>query len=159
MKSFSKAFLYAFQGIAVAVKTQRNFRIHISVAVYVTAFSLFYNLSRSEYALLVLVFSVVTSLELVNTAIEAAVDICSPQQNSLAKIAKDVAAGAVLIAAIGAVIIGVFLFYDVNIIKSIIDYYVSNIIALIGLLFATIIDVIFIICPWNQKVKGNNNGD
>ena len=147
MKSFLKAFVYAFQGIIAAIKTQRNFRIHLVAVIYVTAFSFFYNLSKSDYILLVLTFSLVTSLELVNTAVEAAVDICSPQYSKLAKIAKDTAAGAVLIAAIGAVVMGVILFWDINAFRQILTYYKSNFIALIGLLTATAAAMLFIVYP------------
>ena len=74
MRSFFRAFLYAGQGIAAAVKTQRNLRFHMAAAVYVTAFSFFYELKRAEYVLLMLTFSSVISAELINTAIEAAVE-------------------------------------------------------------------------------------
>lgn len=133
MKSFFKAFVYAWQGIVHTVKTQRNFRFHIAAAVYVTAFSLFYELTRVEYVLLMLTFSTVISAELINTAVEAAVDLCSPEKNKLAKIAKDAAAGAVLVTAFFAVIVGVLLFGDIAVIKEIFRYYGSHIPALVGL--------------------------
>lgn len=133
MKSFFKAFVYAWQGIAHTVKTQRNFRFHIAATVYVTAFSLFYELTVGEYVLLALTFSSVISAELMNTAIEAAVDLCSPEQHRLAKIAKDAAAGAVLVTAFFAVIVGVLLFGDIAVIKEIFRYYGSHIPALVGL--------------------------
>lgn len=133
MKDFFKAFGYAWQGIAHTVKTQRNFRFHIVAAVYVTAFSLFYELTREEYVLLALTFSSVMSAELINTAIEAAVDLCSPEHHKLAKLAKDAAAGAVLVTAIFAVVIGVLLFGDIAVIKEIFRYYGSHIPALFGL--------------------------
>lgn len=134
MKSFLKAFLYAWQGISHAVRTQRNMRVHLTAVVYVTAFSFFYDLTRAEYALLALTFGAVISAELINTAIEAAVDLCSPERHSLAKIAKDAAAGAVLAAAIFAVVVGVLLFGDIAVIKEIFRYYGSHHIALAGLI-------------------------
>lgn len=134
MKSFFKAFAYAWQGIAHTVKTQRNFRFHIAATVYVTAFSLFYELTVGEYVLLALTFSSVISAELINTAIEAAVDLCSPEQHRFAKIAKDAAAGAVLVTAIFAVAVGVLLFGDIAVIKEIFRYYSSHIPALVGLI-------------------------
>lgn len=133
MKSFFKAFVYAWQGIIHTVKTQRNFRFHIAAMVYVTAFSLFYEFTRGEYVLLALTFSSVISAELINTAIEAAVDLCSPEQHWLAKIAKDAAAGAVLAAAIFAVVVGVLLFGDIAVMKEIFGYFRSHIPALVGL--------------------------
>lgn len=133
MKSFLKAFVYAWQGIFHAVRTQRNMRVHLTAVVYVTAFSFFYDLTRAEYALLALTFGAVISAELINTAIEAAVDLCSPERHSLAKIAKDAAAGAVLAAAIFAVVVGVLLFGDIAIMKEIFGYFRSHIPALVGL--------------------------
>ena len=133
MRSFFKAFLYAGQGIAASVKTQRNLRFHIAAAVYVTAFSFFYEFTKVEYALLALTFSSVISAELINTAVEAAVDLCSPEQHSLAKLAKDAAAGAVLVTAVFAVVVGVLLFGDIAVIKEIFRYYCSHIPALVGL--------------------------
>lgn len=133
MRKFFKAFVYAWQGILHAVKTQRNFRFHIAAAVYVTVFSFFYEFTRGEYVLLMLTFSAVISAELVNTAIEAAVDLCSPEQHRLAKIAKDAAAGAVLVAAIFAVVVGILLFGDISVIKEILGYYGSHIPSLAGL--------------------------
>lgn len=133
MKKFFKAFVYAWQGIVHGVKTQRNLRFHIAAAVYVTGFSFFYELTKGEYVLLMLTFSSVISAELINTAVEAAVDLCSPQQHRLAKTAKDAAAGAVLITAFFAVIVGVLLFGDITVIKEIFRYYGSHIPALVGL--------------------------
>lgn len=133
MKSFLKAFVYAWQGIFHAVRTQRNMRVHLTAVVYVTAFSFFYDLTRAEYAMLALTFGMVISAELINTAIEAAVDLCSPERHSLAKIAKDAAAGAVLAAAIFAVVVGVLLFGDVAVMKEIFGYFRSHIPALVGL--------------------------
>ena len=134
MKKFFKAFVYAWQGVLHAVKTQRNFRFHIVAAVYVTVFSFFYGFTRNEYVLLMLTFSTVVSAELINTAIEAAVDLCSPEQHNLAKVAKDAAAGAVLVAAIFAVVVGVLLIGDISVIKEILEYYRSHIPALAGLI-------------------------
>lgn len=133
MRALIKSFLYAFRGIFAAVKTQRNMRIHLTAAVYITAFSFFYDFSRAEYALLALTFGAVMSCEMINTAVEAAVDLCSPEYHKLAGLAKDAAAGAVLIAAIFAVIVGVMLFGDVSVIREIFRYYVSHHIALAGL--------------------------
>lgn len=144
MKKFFKAFVYAWQGILHAVKTQRNFRFHIAAAVYVTVFSFFYGFTRNEYVLLMLTFSTVISAELINTAIEAAVDLCSPEKNKLAKIAKDAAAGAVLVTAFFAVIVGVLLFGDIAVIKEILGYYGSHIPALAGLVFSFAVAWVFV---------------
>ena len=151
MSSFFKAFLYAGQGIAAAVKSQRNLRIHITAAVYVTGFSFFYDLSGTDYVLLMLTFSSVIAAELINTAIEATVDICSPEKSSPAKLAKDAAAGAVLVTAVFAVIVGLIMFLDFDVIRSIVRYYGENIPALAGLAVSAVLAVIFIVCPQKDK--------
>ena len=151
MSGFFKAFLYAGQGIAAAVKSQRNLRIHITAAVYVTAFSFFYELSGTDYVLLMLTFSSVIAAELINTAIEAAVDICSPGKSSLAKLAKDAAAGAVLVTAIFAVIIGLIMFLDIDVIRSIVRYYGENIPALAGLVVSAVLAAVFIVYPKKER--------
>ena len=151
MSSFFKAFLYAGQGIIAAVKSQRNLRIHITAAVYVMAFSFFYELSGTDYVLLMLTFSSVIAAELVNTAVEATVDICSPEKSSSAKLAKDAAAGAVLVTAVFAVIVGFIMFLDIDVIKSIIRYYAENIFALIGLAVSAVLAVVFIVYPKKER--------
>ncbi len=133
MRALFKSFLYAFRGILAAVRTQRNIRIHLTAAMYVTAFSFFYDLTRLEYVLLALTFGAVISCEMINTAVEAAVDISSPDYSEKAGFAKDVAAGAVLVAAIFAVVVGVLLFGDIDVIKEIFRYYGSHRLALAGL--------------------------
>ena len=157
MKSFFMSFAYAFRGIVSAIRTQRNFRCHIIAMIYVFAFSLFYDLTKYEYMILVLIIALVFSLELVNTALEKAIDICSPNYSKLAEISKDCAAGAVLVSAIGAVVIAIFIFADAEVFWSILSYYRSNLIALLGLVIFTIISVLFICYPFD-KMKGKENG-
>lgn len=153
MKSFFKSFAYAFRGIVSAIMTQRNFRFHIIVTICVIAFSLFYDLTKYEYMILVLIIALVISLELVNTALEKTVDICSPNYSKLAEISKNCAAGAVLVSAIGAVVIAIFIFADAEVFWSILSYYRSNLIALSGLVIFTIASVLFICYPFD-KMKG-----
>ncbi len=153
MKAFIKSSLYAFHGIVTAVKTQRNLRIHIVAAIYIIGLSLFYNLSCAEYAILILAISSVISLELINTAVESTVDLCSPEYHKLAKCAKDCSAGAVLISAIGAVIIGIFLFYDIDVLICIVKYYSDNIFALSGLILSVIISIVFIAYPLKKPKR------
>ncbi len=153
MRGLLKSFVYAFRGIARAVKSERNMRIHLTAAVYVTAFSLFYEFSKAEYVLLILTFSTVMSCEMINTAIEKAVDICSPEYSKAAELAKDVSAGAVLIAAIFAVITGIILFGDIAVIKSIFEYYRSHIAALGGLVLSLAAAVLFIFYPFKKNIR------
>ncbi|NNJ11541.1 diacylglycerol kinase family protein [Chloroflexales bacterium ZM16-3] len=108
--SLIAAFGYAFTGLQHMVSTQRNAQIHLLVGTCAVALGFTLGLERWEWLALVLVITLVLAAEGVNTAIEAAVDVATSVRHPLAKIAKDVAAGTVLICAIAAVIIGCIVF-------------------------------------------------
>ena len=109
--SLFHSFRYAAHGIKTCMKEERNFRIHMAAACYSSALGIYMDLDRTQWAVLLLLQSLVLSLELVNTAVEAVVDLCCPQQSFLAARAKDAAAGAVLVAAIFSVGVGANLFF------------------------------------------------
>ncbi|MFN2135349.1 MAG: diacylglycerol kinase family protein [Candidatus Promineifilaceae bacterium] len=104
------SFRYAIEGIGYALRTQHNTWIHFTATVTAFLIAWLLGLPGIEWALLVLTVSLVWVAELINTALEAVVDLSAPDYHPLAKAAKDVAAGAVLVAAIGAVLVGFFLF-------------------------------------------------
>ena len=112
IQSIIKSFLYAGRGIWYAIKNERNFRIELTAIFYVLVFALFYGTTGSETAILLLTCAVVSALELINTAIENAVNIRTSEPNPYAKIAKDTAAAAVLFAAVFSVAIAFFVFSD-----------------------------------------------
>jgi diacylglycerol kinase (ATP) len=100
------SFRYAFAGLRYAFATQRNFRIHLFVGTVAIALSLYLQLSAVKIAIIGLTIGAVLTMELLNTAIESVVDLTVKQSyHELAKIAKDCAAGAVLVSAIAAVIV------------------------------------------------------
>jgi diacylglycerol kinase (ATP) len=100
------SFRYAWTGISYAFRTQRNFRIHITVGLLAISLSIFLHLSRVEIAIIGLTTGAVLTMELLNTALESVVDLTVRQTyHELAKIAKDCAAGAVLISAFAAVLV------------------------------------------------------
>jgi diacylglycerol kinase len=103
------SFRFAFAGIGYLFRTQRNARIHAAVAVIVCLLGAWLRVTRGEWAILVLTIACVLILEGLNTALEAVVDLASPQIHPLAKIAKDVTAGTVLIAAVAAVTVGLLI--------------------------------------------------
>ncbi|MDF5713087.1 MAG: diacylglycerol kinase family protein [Rhizonema sp. NSF051] len=104
------SFKYAWTGITYAFQTQRNFRIHVSVCALALGLSLFLRLKAVEIAVIGVTSGFVLALELLNTAIESVVDLTVKQTyHELAKIAKDCAAGAVLIAALVAVLVAAML--------------------------------------------------
>ncbi len=114
MKGLIKSFIYAFNGIKNAVLTERNFRIHLTAIFLVLYFSFLYGLDSLQYGILSLTLRIVPALELVNTAIEKAVDLKTEEFNEYAKIAKDSAAAAVLVSAIGSLGVAVSLFSDIE---------------------------------------------
>ena len=105
----AKSFQYAFEGWWYVLRTQHNAWIHalFSIAVFGMAFWL--GLGRLEWAVLILTIMAVWMAEFMNTAIEAVVDMTMPEIHPLAKVAKDVAAAAVLLGAIGAVLVGLLI--------------------------------------------------
>ncbi len=107
-----RAFHYAFEGIIFATRTQLNMRVHWIAAAFVLAATLYLRLGRPYVIGIVITIAVVLAFELINTAIEAVVDLLVETQHPLAKVAKDTAAGAVLIVAFAAVIVGYLTFYE-----------------------------------------------
>lgn len=100
------SFKYAWAGVSYAFRTQRNFRIHVVIGTVAIALSVFLHLSSVEISLIGLTIGLVLAMELLNTAIESVVDLTVKQSyHDLAKIAKDCAAGAVLISALAAVLV------------------------------------------------------
>ncbi len=111
VKKLIESFNYAFDGIIYTLKTQRNMKIHFLVSIVILIFSLFFQFSRIEILILILTISLVIIAEMINTAIEATIDLITDQYNLFAKIAKNVAAGGVLIAAINSIIVAYILFF------------------------------------------------
>ena len=105
-----RSFRYALEGLAYLVGTQRNFRIHLLLALAAVAAGLVADLSSVEWAVLALTIALVVMAEGLNTGIELAVSLASPETRPEAKAAKDIAAGMVLLAAIAAVAVGAALF-------------------------------------------------
>jgi diacylglycerol kinase len=103
------SFRFAFAGIGYLFRTQLNARIHALIAVIVCLLAAWLRVTRVEWTILVLSIACVLILEGLNTALEAAVDLASPQIHPLAKIAKDVTAGMVLIAAVASVVVGLLI--------------------------------------------------
>lgn len=104
-----RSFQHAFAGIWYVIRTQRNAKIHLAIASFVVVLSLFLGLPPAQWALLVLTIALVIAAEILNTVIESLADLVSPDFHPLAKIAKDAAAGAVLVLAIGSVLVGLLI--------------------------------------------------
>ena len=108
-QSLPESFGHAFEGIGAGLK-ERNMRIHCTVAVLVVIFGILLRITVTEWCICLVLFGLIMGLELVNTAVEAVVDLATQDYHPLAKKAKDTAAGAVLIAAIMAAIAGLIIF-------------------------------------------------
>lgn len=105
-----KGFRYAFEGIFAGIKNERNMKTHCLAVVLVIIAGILFKISMVEWCICFVLFGLILSLELMNTAVEAVVDLVTEEKKPLAKLAKDTAAGAVLIAAIMAAAAGCIIF-------------------------------------------------
>lgn len=124
--NFLEACNNAVNGIIYAATTQRNVRIELVLAVIVMMLSLFYGLNTTEFLCLVFAIFFVIFAEMVNTAIETVVDLFVDVYHPKAKIAKDVAAGAVVLAACNALVVGYFIFFNKENIRAISESIFNN---------------------------------
>ena len=107
-----ESFNHAFEGLVYVFRYQRNMRVHFALALAVLGVSLLYDLTRVELLVVFAAIAFVLIAEMLNTAIEAAIDLFTEEYDPRAKVAKDVAAGAVLVAAINALLVAYFVFAD-----------------------------------------------
>lgn len=148
MKGLLKSFVYAGNGIVWCLKNERNMRAHFSLCVYMYAYLLVYDffvLTKTEWAIILLCNALVFSLEIVNTAIEKAVDLATEGQNPLAKISKDAAAGAVLVSAIFSVIVGIVILFQPDAFIAMSEYYRERIYLLVILALSLVLTFAFIL--------------
>jgi diacylglycerol kinase (ATP) len=110
--SIQESFNFAFEGIIHVLRTQRNMRIHFAIATGVLVSALWLGVDKVELIALLLAISFVLIAEMINSALEAGIDVATTSFDPLAKLAKDIAAGAVLIATVNAVAIGYLIFSD-----------------------------------------------
>lgn len=108
--TFLRSFVYAWRGVIYAVRTQRNMRVHIALAIVAVALGVFLRISPVEFAMLFVAITGVFITEMINTVAEACVDLATQTYHPLARVAKDVAAGAVLVASILALVIALFVY-------------------------------------------------
>jgi len=109
-EKFVAGFRYAFSGLWYALRTQRNARVHVCIAILAILLGVALHISAIEFALVFVAITGVFIAEMFNTVFELCIDLASPEYHPLAKIAKDVAAGAVLLSAILSIVIGLFVF-------------------------------------------------
>ena len=157
MKALLNSFGYAFAGIGNTLRTERNMRIHLTVMAYMFGYLLlydFFDVSRTQFALLFLSCALVLAGELINTAVESIVDLVEQKKNAFCKIAKDAAAGAVLVNAIFAVAVGVAVLYQPPAFRALFDYYKTHPAMIAVLALSLVVSCLFIF-GFGRK-KGHN---
>lgn len=154
MKKFFKSFVYAWHGITEACK-QRNFRFHICAMVFVIFFAArFYDFSAEKWAILFLTCAGALALETVNTGLERLADKVTEEHSHRIRIAKDCAAGAVLIWAVFAVGIGFLLFWDIDRFTTIARFF-SEFPRLALLILGAVVAWVFVFLPEYINDKRN----
>lgn len=108
--TFLRSFVYAWDGVCYVTRTQRNMRVHLALGILAIALGIYLRISPVEWGLVFVAIALVLVSEMMNTVIESIVDLASPRYHPLAKVAKDAAAGAVLLNALLAVVIAFFVF-------------------------------------------------
>lgn len=147
LKKLFKSFGYAFEGIFTVIKNERNMRIHLTCLCYMLGFLCFsdwFELTKTDWAILLLACGAVISGEIINTAIENAVDLASREHTEYGKIAKDAAAGAVLVSAIIAVAVGIIILFQPNAFKAMFEYFAANPLMLVLFLLSIVPATLFI---------------
>ncbi len=110
LKKFFYSFTYPVKGLKYAYRNEQNLTVDVGIALLVLILGFIFRLSAGEWAVLVITIGLVISMELVNTAIEATIDLITEEYHPLAKVAKDTSAAAVFIIAIAAAVVGVIIF-------------------------------------------------
>mgnify|MGYP003311213845 CR=1 FL=1 len=156
MKKLIKSFSYAFQGIMTAITKERNMRIHIVCMLYMFFFLFafdFFEITRTQFAVLFLACGLVIGAELFNTAIEAVVDLHGKEHTEYGKIAKDCAAGAVLVFAIFSVLCGIAIMYQPEAFEQLFKFFMDNPLSIVLFIVSVVIFTLFIFFGFGRKKK------
>ena len=142
--SLIESFNYAFEGVIHVLRTQRNMRIHFAIAAAVLIAAVALGVGRIELIALLIAISFVLIAEMINSALEAGIDVATTSFDPLAKLAKDIAAGAVLIATVNAVAVGYLIFITSNIGKVSTTEVIRQSIPFIGVLLVVLLLVAYV---------------
>lgn len=160
MKGLLKSFVYAGSGIITCIRQERNMRVHLVCMIYMYSYLLiydFFEVSRTQFAIIFIANAIVVMGELFNTAIEAVVDMAeekfSERYNRLAKISKDTAAGAVLVSAIFAVCTGIAILAQPDAFRAMFAYYTEKPYMIAVLIASLVLSFTFIFTGFNFKKK------
>jgi diacylglycerol kinase (ATP) len=151
-KTAVDSFRHALDGILHGFRAQRHMRFHFVVAIVALLAGVIYGLTRAELLVLLFSISLVLITEMFNTAVEAVVDLVTQTYHPLAKHAKDVAAGAVLVAALNAIVVGMILFFDVERIEQILTRQHAHEPGVLQTIVITIVMLLVLLVIW--KVLG-----
>lgn len=110
MRRVAKSVTHAFHGLVMAFREEMNIKIHVIISLVVIAAGIFYNISATQWLVLILTIVLVMSLEIINSILERVIDIIKPSVNQYVKEMKDMIAGSVLLAAIAAIVVGLIIF-------------------------------------------------
>lgn len=156
MKSLIKGFGYAFSGIFEALRYERNMRIHFVCMIYMYSFLFvydFFEITRTQLAVIFLANMAVVAAELINTAVERTVDLASEEYTKNGKIAKDTAAGAVLVCAIFAVATGIAILGQPEAFSQMLLYYREKPVMLVIFILSIIPATVFIFKGFGKALK------
>ena len=154
MKSLFKIFFYAFRGIFTALVSERNMRIHTVCMIYMYFFLFafdFFEITRTQLAIIFIANGLVIGGELINTAIESVVDLYGEKRTEYGKIAKDCAAGAVLIFAIFSVLCGIAVMFQPDAFVKLFGFFADNLWAFALFILSVIIFTVFIFFGFGKK--------
>ncbi len=157
MRSLLKSFLYAFRGIGYNLAYERNFRIHCFAALTMLLLASFYDFTGVQWCLLILQICLVLGVEMLNTAIEQTDNKITLEPSKQIRRAKDSAAAAVLVFALGSLFVAYHLFWDVAVFAKIVAFFSAWYRAALLMLYLAIV-LFFIFCKKTYK-QGKNNAD
>lgn len=155
-KKLFRSFFFAFRGVIRTIQTERNLRIHITCLIYmfsILGFTDWFTLSRTDWALLILTSGTVISSEVINTAIENAVNLASEKYNKFAETAKDAAAGAVLVSAFFAVLTGIAILLQPDAFMKMFNYFKNNISMFLLFVFSIVPATLFIFLGFGNNKR------
>lgn len=156
-KKLFMSFVYAFKGIGRTIKNEQNMRVHLVCMAYMYSYLFlfdFFKITKVELAIILVANALVLAAEVINTAIETAVDVAIDKKNEKAMIAKDAAAGAVLVFAIFSVLVGIVIFWQPDAFKQLFNYYIEKPVRIGEFLLTVIVFSLFIfkgLPPYKKK--------
>lgn len=144
MKHQINSFKFAFRGIWFTIKNECHMRFHMVAGFYVILFGFFYNFSKVEWAVILMLIASIMTAEIFNTCLEQLCNLNTQSYDTIARVAKDVAAGAVLVFAFVAVAVAYLFYFDLKTINSIVQFFLQNPILAVLLVLSFILSALFV---------------